>query len=116
MNAELRENRRGFLQRCRPNLSIPDNFPRFELLDKYVEPAIRPEGANIRAIGEINLPRIATFCEKYFEWGTRNMIIKRFRSIMWEACIIRVLRRIALDQDKRDFDSFLSFYYPEYVF
>lgn len=109
INTELRENRKGFLQRCRPGLFIPDSFPRIELLDKYVEPVLRTGGANIRGNGEMNLPLIAALCEKYFEWGTRTTIIKRFRSFLWEACVIRVLRRVALDQDKKEVDARLSF-------
>lgn len=108
MNAELRENRKGFLSRCRPGLTIPDTFPKLELLDKYVEPVLRTGGACIRGNGEMNLPKIAEFCEKYFEWGTRTIILKRFRSFMWDACLTRVLRRAALEQDRKEIDARLS--------
>lgn len=106
INTELRENTHGFLRRVAPGLCLPSNFPNLELLDKYVRPQ-RNEGAiqGIWKDKELNLPRLAAFCEEYFEWGTRAQVIKRFRSLIWEASVIRVLRKAALEQDKKEVDA-----------
>lgn len=105
INEELHKNKSGFLQRRRLNLTIPDTFPDITLLEKYVEPVLRTGGAGIRAVGGINLSKIAALCEKYFEWGTRTIIIKRFRAFMWDACIIHVLRCAVLEQDRKESDA-----------
>ncbi|KAH8119353.1 hypothetical protein DFH11DRAFT_440862 [Phellopilus nigrolimitatus] len=105
INAELRENRRGFLKRLFPGLSVPNDFPSLDILNKYVEPAKRTENPpQMRATPELSLVQAASFCEKFFEWGTRILIVKRFRDLMWEACVIRILRRAALEQDKKEIE------------
>ncbi|KAL5523813.1 hypothetical protein ACEPAG_7986 [Sanghuangporus baumii] len=105
INTELRENRQGFLRRAAPGLCLPNNFPNLELLDKYVRPE-RNEGGiqGVWKNRELNLPQLAAFCEEYFEWGTRTQIIKRFRSLLWDASVIRLLRKAALEQDKKEVD------------
>ncbi|KAL5485173.1 hypothetical protein ACEPAI_7815 [Sanghuangporus weigelae] len=105
INTELRENRQGFLRRAAPGLCLPNSFPNLELLDKYVRPE-RNEGG-IQGVWRnkvLNLPQLAAFCEGYFEWGTRTQIIKRFRSLLWDASVIYLLRKAALEQDKREVD------------
>lgn len=57
----------------------------------------------MRDNGELNLAHAAAFCEEKFgEWGYRTAIIKRFRSLMWEAAMMRVLRRAALEADEKE--------------
>ncbi|KAK0213937.1 hypothetical protein IW262DRAFT_1300721 [Armillaria fumosa] len=52
---------------------------------------------------KMSMPYLAAFREdKFTEWGTRSMIIKRFRDLIWEAAVICVLRRAALEADDRD--------------
>lgn len=110
MNEELRTNSRGFLGRASSKLVIPDNFPRLEFLDNYACPVSSESlgtqgGGPMRGRYELNLKKVAALCEEFFEWGTKTQIVQRFRTLMWEACVIRVLRRAALEQDQREQDA-----------
>ena len=105
VNMELRTNSRGFLPH-RSSLSLPDKFPDLDILNKYVYPidsnrAGTGGGGAMRDKGQLNLGRLAQFCEEKFEWGYRSAIIKRFRSLMWPA-VMHVLRRAALMADERE--------------
>ncbi|KAL5528396.1 hypothetical protein ACEPAF_7532 [Sanghuangporus sanghuang] len=105
INTELRENRQGFLKRAAPGLCLPVNFPNLDLLDKYVRPESNEGGIQgVWKNKKLNLPQLAAFCEEYFEWGTRTQIIKRFRSLLWDASVIYLLRKAALEQDKKEVD------------
>ena len=106
VNAELRTNSRGYLPH-RSSLSLPDNFPDLQILDKYTYPvnssrAGTSGGGAMRDKGELDLKRLVEFCEEKFEWGYRSAIIKRFRSLIWHAAVIHVLRRAALVADERE--------------
>ncbi|KAK0218358.1 hypothetical protein EDD85DRAFT_1029291 [Armillaria nabsnona] len=51
----------------------------------------------------MSIPHLAAFCEeKFTEWGTRSMIIKRFRDLIWEVAVIRVLRPADLEANDRE--------------
>jgi hypothetical protein len=106
VNMELRTNTHGFLPH-RSSLSLPDNFPDLRILDKYAYPVDSDKagtvgGGAMRDKGVLDLKRLAEFCEEKFEWGYRSAIIKRFRSLMWKAAVIHVLRRAALIADERE--------------
>ena len=52
---------------------------------------------------ELHLARIAGLCEtKFGEWGHQSAIIKRFRGLLWEGAVMRVLRRAALEVDEKE--------------
>jgi hypothetical protein len=113
MNQELATNSRGFLDRAYPRLNIPPQFPSLEILERYAAPRCSASlgqsgGGQIRGNKEMNLANIAGLCEKYFEWGTRNKILRRFASLMWKAAVIRVLRRACMEQDEKDADLRVS--------
>ncbi|KAI0087645.1 hypothetical protein BDY19DRAFT_954743 [Irpex rosettiformis] len=43
---------------------------------------------------------IARVCEDRFEWGVKDIIIKRFRSWLWSGVVCRMLRRAAINHDQ----------------
>jgi Holliday junction resolvase YEN1 len=49
---------------------------------------------------EPDLAKLAGVCEFYFEWGYKEAIIKRFRTVIWHSIVLRILRRAVLDQDQ----------------
>ena len=101
MNFELRTNASRLLKRAATGLSLPPSFPNLAILEKYANPALRVGGLQgIWTDKELNLPKVASFCEAHFEWGTRDVIIRRFRSLVWEGCVTRILRRATLAQDQ----------------
>jgi hypothetical protein len=108
---ELRTNSRGYLQHKHPSLILPPNFPDMKILGHYACPATsvqagRAGGGAMRDNGDMSLPLVAGFCEvKFIEWGYKSAIIKRFRDLIWEAAVIRVLRRAALLADEREKDK-----------
>ncbi|KZT03833.1 PIN domain-like protein [Laetiporus sulphureus 93-53] len=108
LNTELKTNARGLLRYSYPSLHIPDHFPNVQLLRSYVNPLNsasggRQGGGALRDNAELNIPEAAAFCETYFdEWGYRSAIVKRFRDLIWEAAIIRIVRRAALEADKEE--------------
>ena len=103
---ELRNNSRGILGRRYISLSkaIPEEFPDIDILMSYANPVTsETEGKahKIKATWErpLDLGRIANICELYFEWGVRDVIIKRFRTVIWPAAVFRFLREAVLEKD-----------------
>ncbi|RDB25347.1 Flap endonuclease GEN 1 [Hypsizygus marmoreus] len=107
VNAALRdENSRG-------SLSLPADFPNLKILEFYAKPvhsatAGSGGGGHMRDKGELNLGKLAGFCEKYFEWGYKTEVVKRFRSLMWPAAVMHVLRRAALEADEKERENRLT--------
>jgi hypothetical protein len=92
-----------------PNLKLPLAFPDLKVLENYASPCTSAStgrgggGAAIRDTADLDLARIAGFCEASFgEWGHKSAIVKRFRDLLWEAAVIRVLRRAALEADEKE--------------
>ena len=57
----------------------------------------------MRGIGEMNIAKIAGFCEQKFgEWGHRSAIIHRFWTLIWKAAVMKILRRAALVADEKE--------------
>lgn len=57
----------------------------------------------MRDRGDMNLGRIAAFCEVHFdEWGHKSAILKRFRNLLWEGAVMHILRRAALEADEKE--------------
>ena len=103
VNAELRENRRGFLPH-RTSLSLPHGFPELSVLEKYANPLTSNGSSSValRDQGNLDPAQIAALCEEFFEWGYPSKIIERFRNFLWPCAVIHVLRRAALKVDERE--------------
>ena len=105
---ELKTNSRGEIGRKQPSLSkaIPDDFPDIDILYSYVTPitseSMGRQSNNLKLTWakEPDLGKLAALCEFYFEWGYKESIIKRFRTIMWHSITLRILRRAVLNMDK----------------
>lgn len=109
---ELKSNARGFLSTKKIKLarSIDNNFPNIDVLMLYVKPVTSENTVlNTGDSGpakcasfdykwdkEPNLMKLADLCEQKFEWGYREMILKRFRSLIWGPTVLRILRRVVL--------------------
>ena len=108
INTELHTNAHNLLRSRMPSLSVPETFPDMEVLRSYVSPICsasekRPGGGQLRDNRELSIPGMATYCEDHFdEWGYRSMIMKRFRANVWEAAVMRILRRAALEADEKE--------------
>ena len=112
LRAELCTNSRGYLPRKQVRLanSVSDAFPSLKVLRAYVEPVTSESEARLSGVSppvlqvqwkyEHSLAALARFCEEKFEWGTTQIIPKRFRSLLWHGSVIRVLRRAMLDLDR----------------
>lgn len=104
---ELKTNSRGFLARKSPALSksIPDTFPNTEVLESYVQPITSEKLGHAETASKItwskepNVSALAAACELFFEWGYREAIVKRFRTVIWPGAVLRILRRAVLDVD-----------------
>ncbi|KAF7306330.1 hypothetical protein MIND_00424200 [Mycena indigotica] len=109
MRHELRTDSRGFIGRKQVSLSnkIPDAFPDVDILLSYVNPltseSLGRSSDNLKLTWgkEPDLGKLAKTCEFYFEWGYRNMIIKRFKTVVWHGAVLRILRRGVLELDGR---------------
>ncbi|PCH43040.1 hypothetical protein WOLCODRAFT_164194 [Wolfiporia cocos MD-104 SS10] len=106
LRAELRTNSQGHLGGRRPALAhaVRDDFPAVDVLLSYACPVTSETcgGArqDIRWDKEPDLGKIAGVCEMYFEWGVKDIILKRFRTVLWPAAVLRILRRAVLLQDR----------------
>ncbi|OBZ74413.1 hypothetical protein A0H81_05378 [Grifola frondosa] len=109
LRQELRTNSQGRLPRKSPSLakSIPNDFPNLDVLLSYTNPATsEAKGAASKNITvdwdkEPDLGKVAALCEMYFEWGIKEIIIKRFRTVLWPCAVLRILRRSVLLADRR---------------
>lgn len=106
INSELRDNSRGFLPH-KYTMVLPDDFPDLDVLEKYANPLNNGQPGSrgcspLRDKGSLDLGRIAGLCEKYFEWGYTSEILKRFRSMMWPAAVMNILRRAVLEADEKE--------------
>ncbi|KAL1938935.1 hypothetical protein VTO73DRAFT_11088 [Trametes versicolor] len=110
IRAELRTNARGHLPRKSPKLSrsIPDDFPNVDVVLAYTNPVTSEakgrayKNAVLNWDKEPDLGKIAGLCEMYFEWGLKDIIIKRFRNVLWPSAVLRILRRAAILKDRRE--------------
>ncbi|RDB19597.1 Flap endonuclease GEN 1 [Hypsizygus marmoreus] len=106
---ELRTNSQGHIGRKQVALanSVPAEFPDIDILLSYTNPITSESmGRAERNLGirwerEPDLGKLAATCEFYFEWGYREAIIKRFRTVIWHSAVLRILRRAVLDLDKK---------------
>ena len=106
LRSELRTNARGHLGSKKPSLSkaVPDSFPEIDVLLSYTNPIIGATDAGSCCTHtpplwerEPDLGKLAHVCELHFEWGLKDIIIKRFRTIVWPSIVLRALRRSALE-------------------
>ncbi|KAG1875769.1 hypothetical protein F4604DRAFT_1761955 [Suillus subluteus] len=104
---ELRTNKSGLIGSKKPALAkkIPDDFPDVDILLSYTNPITsETEGKPMRDITweqEPDIRKIAALCELYFEWGVKDVIIKRFRTVLWPSAVQRILRRGAMEKDEK---------------
>ncbi|KIJ18164.1 hypothetical protein PAXINDRAFT_71568, partial [Paxillus involutus ATCC 200175] len=112
VRAELKTNKTGYLPSKKPSLaaSLTDEFPSLPVLLSYIDPVISEtepssKGKNRpRPVVWRNDPdpmRIAALCELYFEWGVKDVIVSRFRTVLWPGIVCRAVRRGAIDADAR---------------
>ncbi|KAK0191500.1 hypothetical protein F5146DRAFT_1049037 [Armillaria mellea] len=108
LKEELRTDSHGCIGRKMVTLakSVPTSFPNIDILLAYTHPVTsRSEGkpdyyADISwTRKEPQIPGLAGLCEFYFEWGFKELIIKRFRTLIWPGIALRALRRYILDDD-----------------
>lgn len=84
--------------------SIPNTFPDLDVLYAYVDPITsaskgkRPQKhyRHLTWDKEPSLPMLAAACERHFEWGFKERIVYRFRTVIWTGIVMRILRRAAL--------------------
>ncbi|KAG6880961.1 hypothetical protein C0993_003476, partial [Termitomyces sp. T159_Od127] len=106
---EIRTNSQGHIGRKNPSLanSVTSDFPDIDVLLSYTNPITsesmgRPADAlKLTWSKEPDLGKLAATCEFYFEWGYKEAIIKRFRTVIWHSAVLRILRRAVLDLDKK---------------
>ncbi|KAH9960288.1 hypothetical protein BC827DRAFT_1360363 [Russula dissimulans] len=107
---ELRTNSRGLLGSKKPSLAkaVPDSFPDVDVLLSYTNPITSATDAGARRTHtpprwerEPDLAKIAHVCELHFEWGLKDIIIKRFRTVLWPSIVLRALRRSVLEEDAK---------------
>ena len=107
---ELRTNSRKHLGSKKPSLAkaVPDSFPDIDILLSYTNPITSATDAGARRTHtppewkrEPDLGKLAHVCELHFEWGLKDIIIKRFRTVLWPSIVLRALRRSALEADAK---------------
>ncbi|KAF8642957.1 hypothetical protein AX16_009297 [Volvariella volvacea WC 439] len=107
---EIQTNSQGHLGRKQPSLakSIPESWPNIDILLSYTNPITsesmgrESNNAKLTWSKEPDLAKLAETCEFYFEWGYKEAIIKRFRTVIWQAAVLRILRKAVLDHDRRE--------------
>lgn len=109
LREELATNAHGFLPGKRKALAskIPPDFPSREVLEYYAKPKVSSAdeawpgfGKRIRGTAGAGFrggrgdPRAwARACERFFEWGSKEEVGKRFRTLVWRGEIIQAVRQ-----------------------
>ena len=98
---ELRTNSQGIIGHKLAKLAkeVPDSFPDIDILLSYTCP-ITSESLGCAVEKNLKLTwgkepdvgKLAAICEFYFEWGYKDAIIKRFRTLLWHSVVLRILR------------------------
>lgn len=106
LKLELATNASGFLPKKCVALSrkIPDDFPPADVLAAYLNPitskthrAGKHSNTPLTWSKDPDLGKIAALCERSFEWGYREKLIHRFRTLLWPWIALRYIRRVSLD-------------------
>ncbi|KAF8151979.1 hypothetical protein K438DRAFT_1688072 [Mycena galopus ATCC 62051] len=106
MRHELRTDSQGYIGSKRRALasSLPDAFPDIDIILSYTNPLtserVGRASEPLTWSKEPDLAKLATTCEFYFEWGYRDAIIKRFKTVIWHGAVLRILRRGVLDLEE----------------
>ncbi|KAJ6569482.1 hypothetical protein B0H19DRAFT_1135668 [Mycena capillaripes] len=106
---ELRTDSKGYIGSKRRALasSLPDAFPDIDILLSYINPLTSEsagrasDNLKLTWAKEPDLGKLAGTCEFYFEWGYRDAIIKRFKTVIWHGAVLRILRRAVLDMEEK---------------
>ncbi|KAF7306335.1 hypothetical protein MIND_00424700 [Mycena indigotica] len=85
--------------------NLGKSFPNIDLLISCVDP-LTSSSPNVTVVkgplaAEPNLGTIAAVCERYFEWGYRDLLIKRFRSLLWPGIVLRIFLCAAVELDRK---------------
>ncbi|KZT59548.1 hypothetical protein CALCODRAFT_466702 [Calocera cornea HHB12733] len=84
--------------------AITDDFPVIKDISAYAAPITSFSGNRdvtvIQWRKKANLGKIAAVCERRFEWGIKDIIIKRFRTTVWQGAVMRTLMETVLRQDE----------------
>ncbi|KAF5387172.1 hypothetical protein D9615_002091 [Tricholomella constricta] len=97
LRRELADNPHQALHQCQPALArkVVKGFPSLKVLRAYLYPITSLSGGNTPEIAcKIRTPdlaALAVWCEKYFSWATRGILLDRFRSNVWGGICIRSL-------------------------
>ena len=106
LREELRTNSQGIIGRKFVKLAkeVSDSFPDMDILLSYTSPITseslgRAVEKNLKLTWgkEPDVGKLATICEFYFEWGYKDAIIKRFRTLLWHSITLRILRRAVIN-------------------
>ncbi|KAA1475707.1 hypothetical protein DENSPDRAFT_842526 [Dentipellis sp. KUC8613] len=109
LRQELRTNSKGHLGTKKPSLAkaVGDTFPSIDVLLSYAKPITSENDKTAKRkhlppkwSSEPDLGKIAHLCEIHFEWGIRDIIIKRFRTVLWPSAILQYLRQLVLETDR----------------
>ncbi|KAF8349182.1 PIN domain-like protein [Amanita rubescens] len=114
LQEELRTNSRGIIGRKLKKLAkeVPNSFPNIDILLSYTNP-ITSESLGCAAEKNMKLTwgkepdvgKLAATCEFYFEWGYKEAIIKRSRTLLWHSIVLRILRRAVINAETSDYSS-----------
>ncbi|KAK2462487.1 hypothetical protein APHAL10511_005457 [Amanita phalloides] len=108
LREELRTNSRGIIGRKLAKLAkdVPESFPNIDILLSYTSPITseslgRAVEKNMKLTWgkEPDVGKLAALCEFYFEWGYKEAIIKRFRTVLWHSIVLRILRRAIINAE-----------------
>ena len=108
LREELRTNSQGIIGRKLGKLAkeVPDSFPDIDILLSYTSPITseslgRAVEKNLKLTWgkEPDVGKLAALCEFYFEWGYKESIIKRFRTLLWHSIVLRILRRAVINAE-----------------
>ncbi|KAE9409910.1 PIN domain-like protein [Gymnopus androsaceus JB14] len=122
LSQELRTNSSGFLPHKSPKLadSVPETFPDIKVLLAYLRPVTSETLGRSERYDDLlvnnggqdgwlkkdpSLPMLAEKCEFYFEWGFMESIIKRFRTVIFQGVVLRIMRRAVLLRQSQAFDA-----------
>lgn len=111
--AELSTNSRGFLQGRNRSLaaSFPESFPEHSVIQLYTNPLTSWSSGMDGSVPDHSVWRpqaptvhlITAFCVEQLGWGDYGYLLKKFRSVLWEAIALRMLFSVSCSRPTLQF-------------
>lgn len=102
LRTALQEDPLGLLGQRNPTaaMAVGNDFPDLRVVRAYTDPLTswsnHGSGPVIPQPGCINLTQLASFCAGSFSWASKQGVVRKFESLLWEGVTLRMLLQVCV--------------------